>query len=276
MKILKWALVSTLIVNAHAYSQDEAEAEDSNSKADKAEEAVSSPIQTDDPAAVLNAWEKKHGESRTSLPKRWLFLQEQAGTYGSPSPLNVDKFSFDSFGWFQLAESEALRLYIQMNPEQKKDEIKPEELPARLKRYADLSGANGIILKTAGESASWVVYQNGKNLKAPVATFPKGPESFRSDAPISWLVSQLNYDAMVVGTEGDYLILAKLRPLKRGAQGVILRKSSSGLVADSEKEIGALLRIVHDSDDYILAKVSLTKNNRAKVPLGSKVLFDQL
>lgn len=228
-----------------------------------------------DMAQILSNWAKNQDNVRISLPRRWLFLQEQGGSYGAPSPLTLDKTSFDSYGWLQLAESDAIRLFMQFNPSQKVDVIKPEDLPARLKRYAELSNAEGVLLKTAGENPSWALYQHTKNMSTPVVNLVKGPESFRAEVPAAWLVSQLNYDAVVVGTEGEFLILAKLKPLKRGAQGLILKRSSSAIVADSEKDVGALLRIVHDSDDYVLAKVSLSKSGRPKVPVGSKVLFDQ-
>lgn len=275
MKFGKLIIAMGLLLSSQLFAQDDNGEE--NGDEGKAEDAVeTAPAESSQNLAdVLSGWEKAHAKIRTSLPKRWLFLQEQAGAYGAPSPLNVDKYAFDSFGWFQLAEAEAIRLYIQVNPSEKKDVLKPEELPARLKRYASLSGADGIILKTAGENTSWSIYQVKKNMSTPIASFAKGPESFRQDVPVSWLLSQLNYDAMVVGTEGDYLVLAKLRPLKRGAQGLILKKSATAVVADVEKDVGALLRIVYDSDDYILAKVSLSKSGRPKVPVGSKVLFDQ-
>ena len=287
MKARVLILSAGLCLNFHLHAQAEGEAgveakapvsEAPVSEAPVSEAPVSEAPVSDgsvDMASVLRTWEKNKGEAQTALPRRWLFLQEQAGIYGSPSPLNIDKTSFENYGWFRLAESEAIRLFIQMNPQQKVEEIKPEDLLARLKRYASLAGADGVILKTAGKDSSWAVYQHKKVMGAPIASFAKGPESFREEQPAAWLVSQLEYDAMVVGTEGEYLILAKLKPLKRGAQGLILKNSVTNFVTDAEKEVGALLRIVFDSDDYALAKVSLSKSERPKVPLGSKVLFDQ-
>ncbi|MES2744936.1 MAG: hypothetical protein V4655_05895 [Bdellovibrionota bacterium] len=278
MKTLKWIMTFALGLSSLAHAQEDEEGADADPSLPAAAEVTQAKPTVDpavDMAQILSAWEKNQGSVKNSLPRRWLFLQEQAGVYGAPSPLNVDKISFDGYGWFQLAEAESIRLFVQFNPEQKKDSIKPEELPARLKRYAELSNADGILLKTAGENSSWALYRHTKKMDTPVVNFIKGPDSFRNDVPAAWLVAQLSYDAMVVGIEGDYLILAKLKPLKRGAQGLILKKSSSSIVADSEKDVGALLRIVYDSDDYALAKVSLSKSGRPKVPVGSKILFDQ-
>lgn len=271
MKSLLLIASMGLLFSQGLRAQEDEEAEENEAAVEK----VEVPDASSERAAILNAWEKNKGSVRTTLPRRWLFLQEQAGVYGSPSPLNIDKISFESYGWFQLAEAEAIRLFIQMNPQQKMDETKPEDLPARLKRYAALAGAEGVVLKTAGENSSWAVYLHKKNMSTPVVNFVKGPDSFRAEVPATWLVTQLGYDAMVVGTEGDYLILAKLKPMKIGAQGLILKKSAAALVTDAEKEVGALLRVVHESDDYVLAKVSLSKSGRPKVPVGSKVLFDQ-
>ncbi len=246
-------------------------AQDSNTEESAKSGDESAP---EDFANILNQWQKNQGKTKTYLPRRWLFLQQAGGVYGAPTPLNVDKISFENLGWFQAADADAIRLYIQMNPGERKDEIKPEELPARLKRYAELAAAEGIILKTSDENGSWAVYRHTKSMNAPIVSFLKGPDSFRGDVPAQWLVSQLNYDAMVVGMEGDYLILAKLKPLKKGSQGLILKKSSTAIVADAEKEVGALLRVLVDSEDFALAKVSLSKAGKLKVPVGSKVLFD--
>jgi len=108
-----------------------------------------------------------------------------------------------------------------------------------------------------------------------VVTFEKGPDSLRQDVPARWLVQQFGYDALVVGTSGDLLVLAKLKPLKRGAQGLVLKNSTEGIVADGEKDIGALVRVVYENERFVLAKVALSKSARVQVPRGSKVLFDQ-
>jgi hypothetical protein len=272
----------TLVLSLSATSWAQGESEDPESKneavpapADMQEGAPTTSDPNADMAKVLSDWEKGQGVPKTTLPRRWLFLQEQAGAYGAPSPLEIDKLAFEGYGWFQLAEIDSIRLFLQLNPAQRKEALKPEDLLTRLSRYAELSRADGILMRTAGENASWALYRYSKPMNTPVVNFVKGPESFRNDAPAAWLVSQLNYDAMVVGTQGDYLVLAKLRPLKRGSQGLILKKSAGPIVADAEKDVGALLRIVFDSDDYALAKVSLAKSGRPKVPIGSKILFDQ-
>ncbi len=265
MKGLAWLALLLFSFSTPSFAQDEEAAPQ-----DKGVEANAN----EEMARILNTWQKNQGKAKTFLPRKWLFLQQAGGAYGAPTPLNVDKISFENYGWFQVAESDGIKLYIQMNPSERKEDLKPEELPAKLKRYAELSSAEGILLKTNDENGSWALYRHTKSMDVPQVNFVKGPESFRGDVPVQWLVSQLNYDAVVVGTEGDYLILAKLKPLKKGSQGLILKKSAGAIVADAEKDIGALLRVVYDSEDYALAKVSLSKVGKLKVPIGSKVLFD--
>ena len=250
--------------------------EEKNSEA-KPEEKIEDKVEAKgaDYASILSAWEKDSGKIAHAIPRRWLFLQEQGGAYGAPSPLGIDRTQFEGYGWFELADPESIRLWIQLNPTQKKAEVKADELVSRLKRYAELSQAEGVVIKTNGTPSVWAIYQTSKGLSAPQVSFEKGPDSLRQDLPARWLVQQFGYDAVVVGMTEDYLVLAKLKPLKRGAQGLILKKSSAAIVADAEKDIGALLRVVHENDEYVLAKVSLAKSGRPKVPMGSKVLFDQ-
>lgn len=252
----------------------DADDDDENEPAEaKVEEKVE--VKGNDYSSILSAWEKNAGKLGHAIPRRWLFLQEQGGVYGAPSPLGVDRNQFESYGWLELADPEAIRFWIQLNPTQKKAEVKADELAPRLKRYASLSRADGVVVKTSGTPSVWAIYTTRKGFATPQVTFEKGPESLRQDLPARWLVQQLGYDAVVVGATEDCLVLAKLKPLKRGAQGLILKKSASSIVADGEKDIGALLRIVHENDEYVLAKVSLSKSGRPKVPMGSKVLFDQ-
>jgi hypothetical protein len=274
-KILAVAALS--LSSGHAMAEDAPESEDSGEEKETAEvkEEPKAEVKSTDYGAILTNWEKNSARVVTSTPRRWLFLQEQGGSYGAPSPLGVDRMTFDAYGWLELADPESIRLFIQMNPTQKKTELKPEELAARLKRYADLSQAEGIVMKTNATPSVWALYLRGKGFDAPQLVFDKGPESLRQDLPARWLVQQFGYDALVVGMVEDYLILAKLKTLKRGAQGLILKKSSASIVADGEKDIGALLRVVFETDDYVLAKVSLSKSGRPKVPMGSKVLFDE-
>lgn len=271
-KILAVAALS--LNSGHAVAED-ADAEEVSEEKTEVKEEAKPEVKSADYGAILSSWEKNSGRINTSTPRRWLFLQEQGGAYGAPSPLAVDRMIFDAYGWLELADPESIRLFIQMNPTQKKTELKPEDLAARLKRYAELSQAEGIVMKTNATPSVWAIYQRGKGFDAPQLVFDKGPESLRQDLPARWLVQQFGYDALVVGAAEDYLILAKLKTLKRGAQGLILKKSSASIVADGEKDIGALLRVVFETDDYVLAKVSLAKSGRPKVPMGSKVLFDQ-
>ncbi len=228
-----------------------------------------------DYASILAGWEKSSGQVEAMIPRTWLFLQEQGGAYGAPSPLSIDRISFEGYGWFELADPESIRLFIQINPTQKKASVKEEELPLRLKRYAELSHAEGVILKTSSASSAWAIYSSNNGFSQAVLTYEKGPESMRQDLPARWLVQQLGYDAFVVGKTEDFLVLAKLKPLKRGAQGLVLKKSAEGLASDNEREIGALLRVVFENDKYALAKVSLAKTSRSKIARGSKILFDQ-
>ncbi|RYZ53483.1 MAG: hypothetical protein EOP07_17735, partial [Proteobacteria bacterium] len=240
-KILAIAALS--LSSGHALAQD-ADAEEAVEEKTEVKEEPKAEVKSADYGAILSSWEKNAGRITTSTPRRWLFLQEQGGAYGAPSPLAVERTTFDALGWLELADPEAIRLFIQMNPTQKKAELKPEDLAARLKRYAELSQADGIVMKTNATPSVWGLYLRGKGFDAPALVFDKGPESLRQDLPARWLVQQFGYDALVVGAAEDYLILAKLKTLKRGAQGLILKKSSASIVADGEKDIGALLRVV--------------------------------
>ncbi|MBC7659629.1 MAG: hypothetical protein H7249_07965 [Chitinophagaceae bacterium] len=279
-RLVKSLIVSLFLLSAPAHAEDSAKEKSSGEDPGETESVVPPVVDTKVPTkneyeTLLNTWVKNSDDSVHAIPRNWLFLQEQSGAYGAPSPLGLDATMFDAYGWFHLADSDAIRLFIQLNPTQKKDELKPEMMAARLKRYADLTQADAIVLKTSATPSKWAVYVVNKGLDAPQLSFDKGPDALRLDFPAKWLSQQLAYDAVVVGNEGDYLVLAKLRPLKRGAQGLVLRKSAGSLVGDAEKDVGALLRVLHETDDYVLAKVSLTKSERSKVSVGSKVLFDQ-
>ncbi len=274
MKRLGAILLALNLLSSLAFAQGDDKDDDPSDKPSEDVTLEKSETKVDDEAGVLAAWEKTNGNLnlKAGAARKWLFLQEQAGAYGALSPLVIDTLAFESYGWLQMAEADGIRLYLQLNPDFRKDKIAPDELGARLKRYADLSYADGVVLKTA--SGGWALYIASKGMSLPAVKFDKGPETLRQDQAARWLVQQLGYDAIVVGTAGDYLVLAKLRSLKVGGQGLILKKSTTSVTADSEKDIGALLRVSYQDNDFALAKVSLAKSGRPKVPVGAKVIFD--
>jgi hypothetical protein len=234
-------------------------------------------------SAALTEWLGAEGSTAIkSLPRRWLFMQTQATAYGAPSPLIFDRSSFESYGWFEATDPDAIRFYFQMNPKLRDGDVKDTVIRQRLQTFMNLTASDGLIVRETDKEAekkdgevvpAWVFYgRSGKGL-VELGRTDKGPDSMRQDALPKWLISQLGYDAIAVGTSQDYLILAKLKPVKRGSQGLIMKGTTNTVLLKDNKDVGALVRVVFEAEDFLVVKFLLSKSGKPKVPVGSKVLF---
>lgn len=243
------------------------------------ENEAEAPTPRESAKAALESWLQENPKPIRALPKRWLFMQAQPTAYGFPSPLAIDRTGFDSFGWLEAADPDAVRLYFQLNPRLKDEAASEEVMNQRLVTFMSMTYSDGLVLRTAGSDeeggapGAWVLYTRNSKGLVELGRVESGPESMRQDALVKWLTQQLGYDAVAVGANENFLFLAKLRPVKIGAQGLLMKSTSSSIVLKDSKDVGALVRVVYQDGDYLVAKFLLTKGNKPKAPLGSRALF---
>lgn len=281
---VSFAGIGMLLVLLFAVPARAAEEQEEKEKEDEEQvEQVDEKEMPDSPssaAAALEKWQKGNHKPVRNLPKRWLFMQSQPTAYGFPSPLVLDRSGFDNFGWFEAADPEGIRLYFQFNPKLKAEEFSAELLQQRLMTFMLLTYSDGLVLRHSepGQDEnspviSWIFYSRTSKGLVELGRVEKGPESMRHNVLAKWLIEQLGYDAVAVGMSEGYIILAKLKPVKLRSQGLLMKSSSSSILLKDSKDVGALVRVVHEDPDYLVAKFLLSKSGKPKVPMGSRALF---
>jgi hypothetical protein len=233
-----------------------------------------------DCATWVNAWHKNGPKALQNL----FFVHKLAVIQGMNKDVNGDAVEFDAGALKQLSFSDAVdpgnaRLILQLN-----DPPKPakgiDSQTSQLQYLFKLLDVDGVVVTSI--EGEWHLFSRSraKTIDDVVLASPlAGTETLTAAKLAPWLRQAQGFDAIVIATEGDRLLLVgDVQQLKAKPQGVILANSAGSAILPRKAISGvAIIEIEEVVGKFATARRLIERNAASNAPIqvGAKIMFSK-
>ncbi len=193
-----------------------------------------------------------------------------------PNMPSIDIKALNSEGMLHTIDAAEMKWAFAMNPWTIPSQVPKWNLAQKLIGTGRISAAHIVFYMSSNKDEPWRFF--GKTAGGSNVDLKVGRSKSLSASDIrAWLKKTLGYNAIVLGTKGDFLLVGQLTANFTGKslQGLALKNSEESLILNDKSNTSmGILGFVKGRGAYAIYRPVFLEKETTNVPVGTKVILD--